>query len=204
MGGGRGRILSPLPRSPLPPVGPGQSRGGSRRRSRQSHGQPDGQPLPAGARQNDRFQAPAREAQVSSRLDGSTVFTVCPGPLLASILASFWDPVGTHGLHYCRQRGSGAPRLGPIGASMCPSGGSRCCHGGMLRSFDGFRHPLRTLRPLKWRPKLPKSVQNGCFFDRVQGSAEIRPQTNRGSSPLSKGAFCCCLWMMFWQRKGRG
>ena len=83
----------------------------------------------------DRFRTPPGEAQVGSRLDGSTVFTVWPGPFLAPILGSFWDPLGTHGLHYCRQRASGAPRLGPIGASSCPSGPSRGCLGGMLRCF---------------------------------------------------------------------
>ena len=50
--------------------------------------------------QHERFQAPPGEAQVSSRLDGSSVFTVCPGPLLASILTPFWHHFGSHGLYY--------------------------------------------------------------------------------------------------------
>ena len=100
----------------------------------------------------DRFQTPAREPEVSSRVDGSTVFTVSQGSILAPILESFWHPLGTHGLHYCRQRASRPPRLDPIGASICPSGPSRGCHGNMLRFFDGFRHPLRALSHIyqKW------------------------------------------------------
>ena len=50
--------------------------------------------------QHERFQPPPGEAQVSSRLDGSSVFTVCPGPLLASILTPFWHHFGSHGLYY--------------------------------------------------------------------------------------------------------
>ena len=49
--------------------------------------------------QNDAFLHPACKAEVSSRLDGSTVFTVSPGPLLAPILEPFWHPVGSHGLY---------------------------------------------------------------------------------------------------------
>ena len=43
---------------------------------------------------------------MSSHLDGSTVFIVSPGPLLASILEPFWHPVGSHELHYFFERGS--------------------------------------------------------------------------------------------------
>jgi len=46
--------------------------------------------------QNDVFLHPACKAKVSSRLDGSTVFTVSPGPLLAPILEQFWHPFGRH------------------------------------------------------------------------------------------------------------
>ena len=56
------------------------------------------------------FQTPPGEAQVSSRVDGSTVFTVCRGPILAPILRSFWEPLGAHWL----PKGSHTP---PKGAS---------------------------------------------------------------------------------------
>ena len=46
--------------------------------------------------QNDAFLHPACKAKVSSRLDGSTVFIVSPGPLLAPILASIWATFGHH------------------------------------------------------------------------------------------------------------
>ena len=46
--------------------------------------------------QNDAFLHPACKAKVSSRLDGSTVFIVSPGPLLAPILASIWATFGYH------------------------------------------------------------------------------------------------------------
>ena len=46
--------------------------------------------------QNDAFLHPACKAKVSSRLDGSTVSTVSPGPLLGTILASIWATFGYH------------------------------------------------------------------------------------------------------------
>ena len=56
--------------------------------------------------QNYALLHPVCKAKVSSRLDGSTVFIVSPGPLLASILEPFWHPVGSHELHYFFERGS--------------------------------------------------------------------------------------------------
>ena len=60
-----------------------------------------------------RFQTPARAQKMSSRVDGSAVFHVSQGSILEPILESFWHPLGTHGLHYCRQRASGPPPAGP-------------------------------------------------------------------------------------------
>ena len=47
----------------------------------------------------DHFGPPPGEAQVSSRLGESTVFTISPGSLLDPILAPFWHPFGTPGGH---------------------------------------------------------------------------------------------------------
>ena len=46
--------------------------------------------------QNAAFLHSACEAKVSSRLDGSTVSTVSPVPLLGTILASIWGTFGYH------------------------------------------------------------------------------------------------------------
>ena len=108
----------------------------------------------------DRFRTPAGEAQVGSRLDGSTVFTYSQGSISGPILGSFWDPLGTHGLHYYRQMASGAPRLGPIGASIDPFGASRGCPGARFLSFMAFRHPLRAPGPQNDPQNDPKKVQS--------------------------------------------
>ena len=56
--------------------------------------------------QNDAFLHPACKAKVSSRLDGSTVFTVSPEPLLAPILNPFWHPFGCQFWHLLELWGS--------------------------------------------------------------------------------------------------
>ena len=39
-------------------------------------------------------------------------------------------------------------------------------------------------------------VVSGGFLGRVHGGAQIVPEKNRGSSPLSKDVFWCCLRMI--------
>ena len=39
-------------------------------------------------------------------------------------------------------------------------------------------------------------VVSGCFLGRVHGGAQIVPEENRKSSPLSKNVFWCCLQMI--------
>ena len=75
-------------------------------RSLSSHQRPQGFPsrpperAPEKSPQNAAFLHPTCEAKVSSRLDGSTVFTVSPGPLLAPILETFWYPFGSQGVRH--------------------------------------------------------------------------------------------------------
>ena len=55
------------------------------------------------------------EAQVSSRLDESTVFIISPGSFLDPILAPFWTPFGTQGTTMLAKGGQEGQEGGPKG-----------------------------------------------------------------------------------------
>ena len=60
------------------------------------------------------FQALAGEAQVSSRLGGSTVFTVSQGPILAPILGHFGTLLGPMGSKIVAKGPPGLPGWAPL------------------------------------------------------------------------------------------
>ena len=59
--------------------------------------------------------------------------------------------------------------------------------------FEPQKHVFWLLGSLPWGAFV---VVSGCFLGTVHGGAQIVPEKNRESFPLSKDVFWCCLRML--------
>ena len=147
----------------------------------------------------DRFRTPPGEAQVGSRLDGSTVFSISPGPFLAPTLGSFWDPLGTHGSTIFAQGPPGPPGWAPLGPPAAPpdplGAALVACFVSSLASSTPC-DPRGPQNDPKMTPNLSKMM---FFWAEYRAVLNTSQKNNAGVSP-SRRVFLLWLLHDFWGR----